>query len=540
VGRFGADHLQGAPASEREDAVDDERRAYEHAYRLLEAVQGDDAETAEQDVHHALRQAREHGWTQVELVLMLVRCAHGLTHGPSRTTWEHVEELLTRARREEAPALEAAGLGVRAVLAGLDGDTAALLADTAEAQVLLDADGLAAAERSTAYVVVAAAYNSLRLWELVDDLYDRAERCDRDDLTAAQRGAIAVNRALVRLEWSLALSEVGDEVGALHQLARARRAVDVARETPMPRLWQRVADAGGEMVDLLTDPAPLQRADQVDALVAELREAGEQELLPLLEASWALALLRAGHRRQAVRVARRLGPGTSPSSGGSTVPSWVRALVLRGRRPGRRVTAQAEYAERLAAARWAARRAVLDAATAQVDVARRRAERERLLVDATTDALTGLSNRRVFEAWLDGAGTPDQRAGLLLVDLDDFKDVNDQHGHGAGDEVLRLVGRAITQVLRPGDVGLRLGGDEFAVVVPHADDVDELLRRVDALREQLHRQDWDSHMPGRSLTISAGVGWSGAGGPPVERGSLYRRADEDLYVVKRQRVTGRV
>ncbi|GAB3596024.1 hypothetical protein GCM10027446_22280 [Angustibacter peucedani] len=517
--------------------MDDELRAYEQAYRLLEAVQDDEPEAAEAELLLALRRARERGWTHVELVLLLVRCAHGLTHHPGRSTWEHVEELLAGARRAGAPALEAAGLGVRAVLAGLDGDTATLLTDAAEAQVLLEADGLPAADRSTAYVVVAAAYNSLRLWELVDDLYDRAERCDRDDLTAAQRGAIAVDRVIVRLEWSMALAEVGDEVGALHQLARARRAVDVGRETPMPRLWSRVVHAGGEMVDLLADPAPLRHETAVEAAVAELREAGDQELLPLLEASWALALHRGGHHRRAARVARRLDVGTSPSSGGSTVPAWVQALVLRGRRPSRRLRAQAAYAERLAAARWAARRAVLDAATSQVEVARRRTERERLLLDATTDALTGLRNRRVFDGWLDGTAPHDQRGGLLLVDLDDFKEVNDQHGHGVGDEVLRLVGRSITAVLRPGDVGLRLGGDEFAVVVPHADDLGELVERVRALRLRLGQQSWESLTPGRALTISAGVGWAGpAERPAVDRTALYRAADDDLYVTKRARV----
>ncbi len=513
--------------------MDDERRALHDAYRLLEAVQGDAPDVALAAVRIGLDQAREQGWTHTELVLDLTTCVYGLVHGPDEQTQRALEELLTRSRRVGAPALEAAGLGVRALLAGTRADTAALLADTAEAVRLLDDEGQPPAERSTGYVVVAAAYNSLRLWELVDDLYQHADQCDRDDPYAAQRAAMAVDRVLLRLEWALALTEIGRAEDATEQLQQAVAAVEAARHAQMPLLWRQVADAGGELVALLQDPSPLHRRARVTALAAELRAMGDVELLPLLESSWVLALHRAGHRRQARRAASTLGLGTSPSSGGSTVPSWVRALVLQGRRPSRAVRAQAEHADRLAAARWEARLAVLAAARAQIDVARRRAERERLLLEATTDALTGLRNRRVFDTWLadDEAASHD---GLLLVDLDEFKEVNDGYGHGVGDEVLRVVAGLVRQVQQPGDVGVRLGGDEFAILVADAAGATDLHERAAALRALVADQDWARLTPGRTLRVSTGAAVCSDDGA-MTRTDLYRWADDDLYSAKRDR-----
>ena len=514
--------------------MDDERRARDEAYRLLEGVQGDAPDLALADARSAQVRAHAAGWTHVELLLDLVTCVHGLVHGPGEPTQQALEELLTGARAASATALEAAGLGVRAVLAGTRGDTAMLLADTAEAVRLLDDDSQPASERSTAYVVVAAAYNSLRLWELVDQLYLRAEQCEREDPFAAQRAAMAVDRVIVGVEWALALPVVGRTAAAREQLRRAAQASTAAAAVEMPTLWRHVADAGAEIVAVLDEADPLPRADAVSALVTRLRSMGDVELLPLLEASWALALHRSGHRRRARQAALALELGTSTSSGGSTIPSWVRASVLRGRRPSRAERAQAEYADRLAAARWDARLAMLDAATAQIDVARRRAERERLLLEATTDALTGLRNRRVFDTWLAAGETAAAADGLLLVDLDEFKEVNDRFGHGVGDQVLRTVAELMQQVLHPGDVAVRLGGDEFAVLVAHADDDPGLAHHADALRALVAAHDWASLLDGRGLEISTGAG-VGSGDATMSRADLYRFADDDLYAAKGHR-----
>lgn len=103
--------------------------------------------------------------------------------------------------------------------------------------------------------------------------------------------------------------------------------------------------------------------------------------------------------------------------------------------------------------------------------AERAAAEERLRHIADHDALTGLYNRRRFEQELDRHIVHGRRYGmdgaLLVIDLDRFKQVNDGHGHSAGDRVLATVARVLRARLRESDILARFGGDEFAVLMPH-------------------------------------------------------------------------
>jgi len=104
----------------------------------------------------------------------------------------------------------------------------------------------------------------------------------------------------------------------------------------------------------------------------------------------------------------------------------------------------------------------------QVALALRNGEvHQELTVQATLDSLTGLVNRASFNAALSGAldDGPTQNTTVLFVDLDDFKDVNDAFGHGAGDQLLREVAVRLRRATRPGDLCARIGGDEFAVLL---------------------------------------------------------------------------
>jgi diguanylate cyclase (GGDEF)-like protein/PAS domain S-box-containing protein len=107
------------------------------------------------------------------------------------------------------------------------------------------------------------------------------------------------------------------------------------------------------------------------------------------------------------------------------------------------------------------------------DISERKRLEERLRHLADHDPLTGLRNRRLFEADLELQVGRCQRYGesaaLLVIDLDGFKQINDDHGHGAGDDALRAVARTLTRRLRATDLLARLGGDEFAVLLPHID-----------------------------------------------------------------------
>ena len=157
---------------------------------------------------------------------------------------------------------------------------------------------------------------------------------------------------------------------------------------------------------------------------------------------------------------------------------------------------------------------------------RRHAEQERI---SLVDPLTGVGNRRQLQrlaarSLRDPAGG--QRHTLLLVDLDDFKQLNDRHGHAHGDAALRRLAAALQEAVRPGDHVVRLGGDEFAVLlqdVPGAPDdgvlLGEVLRRV---RRQLP-----------DLGLSGG----GATWPrdAVDLAGLTAAADRAMYADKRRR-----
>ncbi len=107
------------------------------------------------------------------------------------------------------------------------------------------------------------------------------------------------------------------------------------------------------------------------------------------------------------------------------------------------------------------------------DISERKRLEEHLRHLADHDPLTGLRNRRLFEHDLKLQVARSQRygehAGVMVVDLDAFKQVNDLHGHKVGDETLKAVATALTRRLRETDLVARLGGDEFGVLLPHAD-----------------------------------------------------------------------
>ena len=151
---------------------------------------------------------------------------------------------------------------------------------------------------------------------------------------------------------------------------------------------------------------------------------------------------------------------------------------------------------------------------------------------ANTDELTGLYNRRCLDRQLDkfierahhtGAGL-----ALILIDVDEFKGVNDTHGHAAGDAVLKGIGRVITDCVRSSDLPCRFGGDEFAVVLTqiapeHARD------RAEAIRDRVERLVPLPAIPGIASSTSIGGSMLRSGDSATE---LFERADQELYRAK--------
>ena len=171
----------------------------------------------------------------------------------------------------------------------------------------------------------------------------------------------------------------------------------------------------------------------------------------------------------------------------------------------------------LAVSEWIQRemlRANAELLNAQEDV-RRLADR---------DVLTGLTNRRALPEVFRAAQP--RGATLLFFDLDQFKQINDRHGHAAGDETLRRFGAALRECFRPSDALVRYGGDEFLVVASGLDP-SAVADRLQRLRERLRRS-----AEGPAIAFSVGVADMPAGSHPD---AALNKADEAMYEAKEQR-----
>ncbi len=183
-----------------------------------------------------------------------------------------------------------------------------------------------------------------------------------------------------------------------------------------------------------------------------------------------------------------------------------------------------------------ARRAELEATSAALQAAldneaRLRAELE---VVARQDALTGLSNRRAHEEslrqLLADARRTKRPVGLILVDIDHFKRINDTHGHDVGDVVLRAVAHRLRKAVREADLVARWGGEEFTIAAPGAD-VDGLRRISEMVRQAIREKPVQTRVGPVYVTVS--VGASVHRMHSTDTALTFRAADDALYRAKR-------
>ncbi len=537
--------------------------AYLRAYDLFEAVQGEDHEQAVLELEGLSSITSDRGWPAAGFVAAAALTVHAVARsGDAALADLRTARLIAHAEGLGEPAFTALALGLRAVSAALAGDTAAQLSLAARALALLEDETQRPLDRSMGYVVAGAAFNSLSLWELVDDLYDRAIELGPVAEDAKHLAAVVVNRVIIRLEWGLAQLQYGDVAEGLHTLRLAEAAVPAALAMPLRPLWERDVHGCADMVRALTGPLD----DDLLAALAEHRVVMEREddveILPLLRAVHAFALLRAGRLAEAESAIGDVASVGTPSasSGVPTFPLWVRAELCAARDPSPAIAAQRAYAVAVSRLLWESRAGVLAAAHAQIAIERRRAEHERLTRDVLTDTLTGLHNRRSFESWLSESGDEASAAGvtaLMLIDLDDFKRINDTFGHGVGDDVLRRIGEIMRSLTRAGDVAVRQGGDEFALILRGSDITEQTVaERAQRLSDTVAAALWHEVADGLRVRVSIGFALGrlgtgdrlvlaalerGAGGPVpdadliTDTDTLYRAADAALYRAKRSR-----
>jgi diguanylate cyclase len=175
--------------------------------------------------------------------------------------------------------------------------------------------------------------------------------------------------------------------------------------------------------------------------------------------------------------------------------------------------------------------------TSSNEIARLRQDLDELKREASTDALTGLANRKLFDVALREAALQSEEDKsflcLLMIDVDFFKQFNDTHGHQLGDQVLKLVARSLTDSIKGKDTAARYGGEEFSVVLPDTR-LKEAVLVAEAIRRQVANRKIANRRTGQVLgqvTLSVGVAEYEFG---ESLGAFVHRSDEALYLAKRR------
>lgn len=167
------------------------------------------------------------------------------------------------------------------------------------------------------------------------------------------------------------------------------------------------------------------------------------------------------------------------------------------------------------------------------ELALRKKSEKKLAYIASHDALTGLLTREVFQHRLTlelaHARRSKHKVVVMLLDLDNFKEINDTFGHSEGDEVLKIVGSRLISILRKSDTVARLGGDEFLVLLPEVNQGKDVIKLTHKILEAIRIP----YVFGRQrININASIGIAVSSGGSEDAETLIRRADLAMYSAK--------
>jgi diguanylate cyclase (GGDEF)-like protein len=498
------------------------------AFHLIEAVQTDDPPPPE-ELERRLAAADAAGRGDVARVLL-----YALAVQTSMAGDEHTgpvgERMLERCAADGEPAMLATALAFHAsfLLAAGEIDKS----DDAMARAVTLLDGLEGPglELVTALVQCALVYQRRRLWELCEEMLDRAAALMPACEDPLLEPVVLHNLVEIELEWASALRELGEIEASRERGERGLEAALRLVEVPMPELWRDYGLSMGLLLAALTGTGRRWEPAKRAGLLARLEVAGESYFTGFVRLSAALPALDAGRPADA---ARELALAIESFTGGNAASGHLLALRIAAEAEaaadpsGRR--AALDYGEELARLRWRDRLTLLGSVRTRLQAERMRADRDALIRDALIDELTGLANRRGYARYLAARREQGTRSPLaiLTVDLDAFKLVNDHHGHAAGDEILRSVGRILARHVRATDLAVRFGGDEFVVVLEAASAAIALDRGA-RIAASIREARWPDVDAGLRLTASVGV--AAADGEDPE--ALVEAADQAMYRAK--------
>jgi diguanylate cyclase (GGDEF)-like protein len=495
-------------------------------------------------VDRLAEEARAAGWGEVRVLLLHCRLIHsGLQGARYEEIRDSSDAMLAAATATEDEILIALALASRALflvdadrpesagedVGGMLARAVAMLddaADTDPAEL-----GLRAVELPASFVECGQAYHRQGLWELEEEMYVRAAEALAIPLPDAVRPVgDFTSRALVinRLESTAALVSALLEIGrreAAGQVAAAAVRPSPDERADLPPGWDCEVRALERLLDVVAGNAGVDGgptavpADLFEELGASTWD-GYRACLLLAAAVGAQD---AGDVTSAARLAEQ-----AVGMLDDYKPS-ITTLALHLAAQTARDDAALRYSRQVAMLRWRARLEVLGAARSRLAAARVLRQGEQLSLQAYVDALTGVANRHAeirHLARLRRRG-PLERLGVVVLDVDHFKNANDTFGHAVGDEVLRVIGAVLQAAIRSSDLAVRLGGDEFMLLIDLPAGADVPVPAHDIVRAvTLHH--WNDVAPGLRVSVSAGQ----AVGAARDVDQLIRTADENLYRAK--------
>jgi diguanylate cyclase (GGDEF)-like protein len=508
--------------SEREDAT-------VRAFRLVHDVQAD-VPDALAGLDELSEQGRARGWGEVVGGCLVARAVSAwLRRQPG--AGEAVEALVALSSAEGDEVMLALGLALRANDSFADGDPAATTsrdADLARAVVLLEQAEGRPVERITAHTATEIALLNRSLFDLSVEQAHAAlairPSCPADAVDFLL-GPVLFNLAETEVCWAAMLRQLGDRDGVAARWQAWRNAERATTEFAMAPSWRRELAALGL---LLTAMAGLDVAERSRRALGELPPDPSVDLrtIAVLRLAVALSDADAGRKAAGREIESAIGALDADAQPHLYDLALHVAAELESRGPVH--GAGLRSSRRQLGHHWAKRLSSLGAMQALIRAERQTDQLALLSRHALLDDLTGIGNRRALAehlATLEAQG--ERRIALVILDLDNFKEVNDLHGHLAGDAVLTGVARLLEQSVRPVDVAVRLGGDEFAVVLAGVE-LDAAAERAGELLGRIDRQDFSELGPRLRATMSAGV----AVGSPGRLRELWSRADAALYRAK--------
>lgn len=517
------------------------------AFQLVRELQGGDPGALAR-LEELTAAAERAGWTEVIRVGFYGRAVDAWFRSDMSRLDRAVSGLVEVGRSHGDDCVVALGLAMRAAFVD-DGDgapSAAFDQDLAEAVTLLEkavrtaaSSGVAAESASgalemiSAHTVCGIAFDSRSLWELGDEQYAAALEL----AGAAEAGigdillsAVMFDRAEAHVSWAGWLYQIGDRE------ALARRWSDWLVVGPasvtfaMPETWHTELATLGYLMAALAGQDVTADAGE---LLRQLASATSPDPLPMghLKLARALSLWRHPAGSDSVQrcalaeeAVEAINPGLHPHLYGLAL--YVGAEV---ESDGDRPTFGLRGVRHQVTRRWADRLAKLDAMRSRIEAERMRSDLHRVSLEVARDDLTGLGNRRALASYaadMEGRGVG--RVGVIMIDVDHFKQVNDRYGHDVGDLVLARVASILQQAVRPADIAVRLGGDEFMVVLADVD-LQVASERAAAIIDHVERQSWAEIHDGLVVSLSIGV----ASGNRAGLDAVRAAADRAVYESKR-------